>query len=144
ALVRAGPELDLLDLRLLLLLACGLGFLVLLEHELAVVHDPAYGGISVRRDLDEVQIHLFGGRKCLLNRHDDNFVPDGTDHTIYRRIDLLTTPDAFALGDSVHLSSLGENYCGRGSRRETLASRARAYGRSPGARPRPILLELSG
>src|SRR5690606_30075189 len=45
ALVRAGPELDLLDLRLLLLLACGLGFLVLLEHELAVVHDPAYGGI---------------------------------------------------------------------------------------------------
>src|SRR5690606_5602264 len=104
-LLGAGPKLDLFDLRLLLLLAGGLGLLVLLEHELAVVHDSAYRGIRVRRDLHEVQTQLFGGRKSLLNRHDADLFPVGTDHTNPRRIDLLIAPDAFTLGDSVLLTS---------------------------------------
>src|SRR5690606_31417113 len=135
SLIRAGPEFDLFDLRLLLLLAGGLSLLVLLEHELAVVHDPAYRGVRVRCDLDEVQTRVFGGRKSLLNAHDADLLAVGTDYTNPGRSDLLIAPDAFTLGDSVLLTSLGQNDYGRGSRLERLASRSRAYGRSPGARP---------
>jgi hypothetical protein len=58
--VDVGPELDLLDLDDLLLLASFVLLLLLLEPELAVVQDLADGGIGVRRDLHQVEPGFLG------------------------------------------------------------------------------------
>jgi hypothetical protein len=51
-----GPELDLLDVDLRLVLAGELGLLLLLVPVLAVIHDPRDGRISLLGDDDEVEI----------------------------------------------------------------------------------------
>ena len=55
ALFGARPELDLLDLNLLLLATRLLRLLVLLEHELAVVHDSADRRLGTRGHFHEIQ-----------------------------------------------------------------------------------------
>ena len=58
--VDAGRHPDLLDLHHALILACFLLALGLLEAVLAVIHQLAYRGHSVRRDLHQIQIRLSG------------------------------------------------------------------------------------
>ena len=85
--VDAGRHPDLLDLYHALILAGFLLALGLLEPELAVIHQLAYGGDSVGRDLDQIQPLLLGHAQRLLRGHEakllaglrdqtDLFIPD--------------------------------------------------------------------
>src|SRR5690606_14104395 len=100
-------------------------------------------GICVRCDFHQIQAGALGGRKCLLNAHDADLFPVGTDHTDPRRTDLLVAPDAFTLDDIVLLTSLGQNDCGRGVDGRTGLPKL-TYGRSLKSPPRPIMHGLSG
>ena len=66
--VDAGRHADLLDLYHALILAGFLLALGLLEPELAVIHQLAYRGDGVGRDLDQVQPLLLGHAQRLLTR----------------------------------------------------------------------------
>ncbi|CFX16749.1 protein of unknown function [Candidatus Filomicrobium marinum] len=59
-LINRRTHLDLLDLDGLLLFACFGGFFLLLELELAVVHDLADRRLSIRRNLNEIQAGVIG------------------------------------------------------------------------------------
>ena len=70
AVIGAGAELDFLDLDDLLL-GLGLGrLLLLLVLELAVVHEPAHGGVCGGGDLDQIDIQ-FPGHAKRFHRGDD-------------------------------------------------------------------------
>src|SRR5439155_7773407 len=64
------PELDLLDLDPGLLAPCFLLPDVALVLVLAVVHDPAHGGLGLRRDLDQVEVELLRAAERVLRRDD--------------------------------------------------------------------------
>src|SRR6516165_9486704 len=91
-LARAGTKFHFLDLNLLLLALSEVGFLVLLEQELAVIHDAHDRRLGGRRHLDQIQ---FGSRRHLqgvVARHHSGLRPIGPDHTQLRRADFLVAP----------------------------------------------------
>src|SRR5882672_1545227 len=100
ALFGSGPEFDFLDLDLFLLPTSGLRLLVLLEHELAIVHDPADRRFGSRRDFDEVQPGGFGATQRLVSRHDADLFTVRTDDANLRRRDLRVASHALGLDDS--------------------------------------------
>src|SRR5690606_16484516 len=89
ALVGDRPELQFLDLDLLLALPGLAGLLLLLEPELAEVHDLADRRIGVGLDLDKVKAFLLGQLQCLVAREDADHFAVGADHTHARHADLV-------------------------------------------------------
>ena len=75
AIVGARPELDLLDLGLLLLAARGLSLLALLELELAVIHQPANGRVGVGGHLDDVEAPFLCFRQRFFHGDDPELGP---------------------------------------------------------------------
>jgi len=68
------PELDLLDLGLLLLLACLLFLILLFEDKLAIVHDPAYGRLRVGNDFHQIQAGVTRSAEGLLDTDYSNLL----------------------------------------------------------------------
>src|SRR6185295_10575091 len=85
ALFRARSKFHFLDLDLLLLAPCRLSFLVLLEHELAVVHDSTDRRLCTGRNLYEIQTRALGATQRILSGHDSELVPVGADDANTRR-----------------------------------------------------------
>ena len=73
------PELDLLDLDPRLLLTRLLLADVPLVLELAVIHDPADRRLGLRGDLDQIEIEILGALERVLDLHDSDLGPVGTD-----------------------------------------------------------------
>src|SRR3569833_1454611 len=88
-------ELQLLHLDLLLLLLGGLALLALFEEVLAVVHDPADRRRGLRRDLHQVQLHLFRQLQRISRGHDTEHVALRTDHPYLRYVDLIVDASVF-------------------------------------------------
>lgn len=94
-----GPELNLLNLGLLLLL---LGRLRLFRHfkaVFAVVHNSTYGWFSVRYNLYEIKTRFLGQRLGFckgLNTHLFTVISNDPD---FRGQNFLVTPSLFMLGD---------------------------------------------
>src|SRR6478672_7034400 len=78
-LVDLGTKLHLLDDHVRLVPAGLAGLLGVLVLELAVVHELADRGASLRGDLDEVEVGLLGQLECLVGRHDPNGLTVGSD-----------------------------------------------------------------
>ena len=74
ALVGARPELDLLDLDLLLLELGFVRLLLLAVAELAVVHELADRRFGERRDLAQIDFLLLGHPHCFDDRHDSELI----------------------------------------------------------------------
>ena len=89
--------LDLLDLDDLLLLAGLGGLLLLLELELPVVEDLAHRRLGIGRDLDEVEIGLFGHHHRLADRHDADILAGGIDQAHFARVNAVVDPVSFFL-----------------------------------------------
>src|SRR6516162_1132859 len=91
-LARTGAKLHFLDLNLLLLALGGVGLLVLLEQEFAVIHDAHHRWLGGRRYLDKIEFcsrrHLQG----VVARHHSGLRPIGPDHTQLRRTDFFVAP----------------------------------------------------
>ncbi len=79
--IDAGRHTDLFDLDHVLVLLRFLFALALFKAELAVVHELAHGGRSLRGDLDEVKPLLIGDPLRLGGRHDAELLTGGTDQT---------------------------------------------------------------
>src|SRR5215472_10177615 len=92
-LARAGAKLHFLYLNLLLLALGGVGFLVLLEQELPVIHDAHDRRLCGRRYLDQIELRGGGHLQSVVTRHHPGLRPIGRDHTQLRRVDLLVAPD---------------------------------------------------
>src|SRR5690606_6187377 len=78
-LVDAGPELDFLDLDLVLLLPRLAGLAGLLVLVLAVVHDPDHRRPRVRRHLHQIETLALGDGERFVNRHYAELDDNGTD-----------------------------------------------------------------
>ena len=85
-------ELDFLDLDLLLLLL-GLGsLLLLLEAELAEVHDLADRWIGIGLDFDQIQSGLFSQAQGLVARKHAEHLAIGADHAHLQHADIAVSP----------------------------------------------------
>ena len=70
-----GPQLDLADVHLLLVLAGGLRLLLLLVLVLRVVEDAGDRRLRVRSDLDQVEVPLAGALQRVLGGDDPDLLP---------------------------------------------------------------------
>ena len=87
--VGLGPEADLLHDHFRLIGLQFLGFLLLLVKEFLVIVDAAYGGLGLRRDLDQVEFHLVGHAQCIAGGHDDRLLDVVAHQTHLRCRDLV-------------------------------------------------------
>ncbi len=78
-LLRPGPEFYLLDLDLFLLLLGCLLLLVLIEQELAIIHDAANRGFRIGYDFNQVQLGLLGLCQCFCYRDNSNLLTINSD-----------------------------------------------------------------
>src|SRR5690606_2287454 len=113
--------------------------LVLLEQELAVVHDAADRRIRCRRDLHEIQVRVLRHLQCFLTAQDANLAALSIDHAHTRRRDLFVAPNALTSrsSDALYLQTspaAARDFLGKflskhldGHRSEILAT-ARAHG----------------
>src|SRR5690606_41089752 len=106
-LVDAGPELDFLDLDLVLLLPRLAGLAGLLVLVLAVVHDPDHRRPRVRRHLHQIETLALGDGERFVNRHDAELDAIGTDDPDRADPDLSVHAD-FLLGRDCSSSPSGE------------------------------------
>ena len=87
--VDAGGHADLLDLHHMLVFT-GLFFaFALLKAILAIVHEFAYGGDSLGRDLDQIQPAFFCDMQRLGGRHDAHLLAVFADETDLAIVDVL-------------------------------------------------------
>src|SRR6516162_86230 len=106
-LARAGTKLHFLDLNLLLLALGGVGLLVLLEQELAVVHDAHHRRLGGGRHLDQIQFGSGRHLQGVVTGHHSGLRPVGRDHTQLRRADLFVAPHPLCCtSDSLTLQRL--------------------------------------
>src|SRR5690348_49104 len=102
--VRGRAELQFLDLDLLGLLALRRSLLLLLELELAEIHDPADGRLGGRLDFDQIQARVLGHRQCLVALEDPNLLAIGADDPHARNPDFVVAPIAFVFGSDTVFS----------------------------------------
>src|SRR5690606_2536915 len=126
AFVGDGAELDLLDLHLLRLLLRLVGLLLLLEAELAEVHDLADRRIGIRLDLDEVEPRVLGHLQRFVARENAYHSPVRADHAHAREADILVTAVLLVVDADTWASK--ETRAGRLGGR---ACRCRATGHAP-------------
>ncbi|AHI20142.1 hypothetical protein CCASEI_07865 [Corynebacterium casei LMG S-19264] len=74
---------------LLLVLTRFAGLLSLLVFEFAVVHDLGYRRLSVRGNLDQIQICLKSELSCVVSMYDAYLFASGTDQTYFWYSDAL-------------------------------------------------------
>ena len=103
-LLCAGPELNFLDVDLLLLAARRLCLLVLLEHELTVVHDAADWRLGIRRNLDQIQTQFCSAGNGFVDGEYSYLLTVGADDSNARCRDLIVSPYTFTLDDSAPLN----------------------------------------
>jgi hypothetical protein len=90
---------------LLLLSFRRLRLLVLLEYELAVVHDSADGRIGIRRNFNEVQSAFGRAFERLPDRKYPDLLTCGSDHPDFAGRYFVVTPDALGLDDIAPLDT---------------------------------------
>jgi len=100
-----GPELDLLEMRDMLLLPGLLLLLALFVLVLPEVHHPADGRARGGRDLDEVEQPLLRVCERFADTQDAYLFPVRPDHADLRDADAIVHTDFFGCGDSVFLLS---------------------------------------
>src|SRR6476469_4680063 len=98
ALVGDGAELHFLDLDLLGLLLGLVGLLLLLELELAEIHDLADRRIRVRLDLDQVEAFFLGHPQGVVARQDADHFAVAADHAHARHADLVVLAVLLPIG----------------------------------------------
>jgi hypothetical protein len=91
------PELDLADVDLLLVLAGGLLFLVLLVLVLRVVQDPGHRRLGVGRHLDEVEVAVLCHPQGVGGAHDPHLLAVLVDEPDLGDADALVDPGGVAL-----------------------------------------------
>src|SRR5215475_10067701 len=96
--VGGRSELELLDLDLLRLLSGGVRFLLLLELELAEIHDAADRRVAVRLDLDEVEAGFLCHGQRFVAREDAYLLSLGADHAHPRNSDFVVPAVGFRFG----------------------------------------------
>ena len=65
-----------------------MAFLVLVEEELTEIHDPAYGRLGCRYDLNKVQFGCLGLAARVFDRHNAQVVAIGSDQPDFRYNDV--------------------------------------------------------
>src|SRR5690606_18799455 len=92
------PELEFLDLDLLGLLPRRVRLLLLIELELAEIHDPANRRFGVRLDLDQIHARVLGQRECFIAAQDARLLPFGIDHPHLRGADFVVAAISLVFG----------------------------------------------
>ena len=90
--VGLGPEADLLHDHFRLIGLQFLGFLLLLVKEFLVIVDAAYGGLGLRRDLDQVEFQFVGEFERIADRQNLRLADVVADHTHFRSRALVVDP----------------------------------------------------